>query len=735
MPPLKLSQWYVEDKKFDKNHLTQLNTEIPGEEGDQQLLERIQTRCRKTTGLIVALSQLLTECSQRVYEKMTEEDRPAHPYVFINRYDYHLIHPPYDSESRKDIVAVPGPKVRYLGPPVENAKRPNKLEVNFDDVVSLVKCKPPNVNGLDNVAEHSWHLLSSRPDMVGTYVLWARATSYQIMWCDASGMVASPRYKWTNLPPLAAYISSLYAPPRNHVLFDHTITRTPHPDTTLWTIQSRNHGSFIGCRKLFWGRAWGGRTNVWIQQTAHRVVVIKDTFLTNKRQKTEEALLRYIHRRGIYPGVVRLLFTGDQAPSPPLMTAQPANGSSMREPERARIRLFMGSYGSSIWEARSVKDMLMAFYDVLEVLRGLNMEMNVLHRDISPHNIMIYPEHHPDTMKDQRLVERSPIFITQILGKDKTNDGKDKATGLLIDFDQGIQLVHDPMHIVPVDRDRTHKTGTVMFMSRSGSKGAVRWCRTDPHAFALYPEMPKLQGKARQLYELAYGSEMYDRYCDCLWTRHGARLKNWDHPEPGEKRLFVHKPHHDVESLCWVLIYMLIHVQPLERIEGVNLPAFWTVRNFFHNLEKKKKPRDPRDNFWEKGKFTIINSLDPKLQPLTEFIWQILRHIRPEYDLFDPPPPLEHLHEAIRRLLLKAIYEMEDPIALDTEKLRPLAYSETSSEDLPCNVGVDVPDSDDDVDMEDKTETSKLKRKMDLGPDAAAQGDTKRPRRVDSNVM
>ncbi|KAJ3491348.1 hypothetical protein NLI96_g776 [Meripilus lineatus] len=734
----------VEDRKFVKNHLTQLNTPIPKKKRDQQLLDKIQTRRRKTTGLIVALSQLLTEFSQRMYEKMTEGDRPAHPYVFINRFHYLLTHHPHDSEPEKDIIAVPGPKSRYLGPPVENAKRANKSQVRFDDVVSLVKCRALTENGLDNAVEHSRHLLSSRPDMVGTYVLWAHARCYQIVWTDASGTITSPRYKWAHMPPLFAYLSSLYTPPKNHVLFDPTITRTPHPDTTLWTITSRNHGSFIGCRKVFLEPAWGGRTNVWIQRTAHQVVVIKDTFLTNKRQKIEEGLLRYIHRRGIYPGVIRLLFTGDQAPSPPLTIARLADGSSTRVPERVRARLFMGSYGSPISEARSVKDMLMAFYDVLEVLRGLSMEMNVLHRDISTENIVIYPEHHPDTMKDQRLVECPPIFISQILAKDKTNDGTDKATGLLIDFDQGIQLVPDPTHIVPVDQDRTQKVGTAMFMSRSGSKGAVRWQENVPYRSAAYWPMPTLEGEVRELYELAYGSEMYDRYCDTPETEHGARPNDFIRPGPGEKLPFVHKPHHDVESLCWALIYMLFHVQPLERTEEVDLGGFWAVREFFHNHEDANNPGDSRNQFF--GGWTDFRvCLDPKLTSFNGFIWEILYQIQPEYDLLDPPPPPGHLHEAIRRLLLKAICEMEDPIALDPGNLRPLTYPVEPYSDDPCDLDDDVPSGDDngdtnsshggDFNVEVKTETNKLKRKMDIGPDDAEQQGTKRPRGVDSSIM
>ena len=47
--------------------------------------------------------------------------------------------------------------------------------------------------------------------------------------------------------------------------------------------------------------------------------------------------------------------------------------------------------------------------------------------------------------------------------------------------------------------------------------------------------------------------------------------------------------------------------------------------------------------------------------------------IYPEYGWFSPPPVDDHLHEAMRRLLLEQILKMqEDPIHLQDEETRPL---------------------------------------------------------------
>ena len=45
--------------------------------------------------------------------------------------------------------------------------------------------------------------------------------------------------------------------------------------------------------------------------------------------------------------------------------------------------------------------------------------------------------------------------------------------------------------------------------------------------------------------------------------------------------------------------------------------------------------------------------------------------MQPEYAYLSPPPPTEHLHEAMRRLLLQQIVKMsDDVIPLDPKKIR-----------------------------------------------------------------
>ncbi len=69
--------------------------------------------------------------------------------------------------------------------------------------------------------------------------------------------------------------------------------------------------------------------------------------------------------------------------------------------------------------------------------------------------------------------------------------------------------------------------------------------------------------------------------------------------------------------------------------------------------------------------------MDPRLAPISFMLAEMAGQINPEYGYLSPPPAKDHLHEAMRRLLLEQIVEMEDPIELQPGVSRPsrLAYS------------------------------------------------------------
>lgn len=295
---------------------------------------------------------------------LAQQPAPLHsqPYLFLKHQHNTSLGHPYRDKDREDILAVPGPASAYEK---VNKERTDYRGIPIYKAVSLVGCKP--LSGRTQAASYAEQLLEERPDMPGTYVLWARPKLYQILWCDASGVIASNTFTWNNLAPLRAYIWSLYDPPQSHFLFDPSISRSVM-EPNLWNIKTSLINNYYHLRHVFVGTTWGHRTNVWVSTSPLQeiVVAIKIHYPDNERRGIEEETLIHIHAKGIYPGVVRLLeLTDPQAPAlPSIITAPSAEGS--HRIERTKTHLVMGSCGKSLLEAKSVRDILMALFDILE---------------------------------------------------------------------------------------------------------------------------------------------------------------------------------------------------------------------------------------------------------------------------------------------------------------------------------------------------------------------------------
>ncbi|EKM79814.1 hypothetical protein AGABI1DRAFT_25672, partial [Agaricus bisporus var. burnettii JB137-S8] len=89
----------------------------------------------------------------------------------------------------------------------------------------------------------------------------------------------------------------------------------------------------------------------------------------------EKELLEKIHKDGTYPAVVRMCLFRE------IPRAECGN--------RIRVRICLQDYGTDFLSLETPRDMIYALYDLLEVTRGLYFDRKILHRDISPWNIMV----------------------------------------------------------------------------------------------------------------------------------------------------------------------------------------------------------------------------------------------------------------------------------------------------------------------------------------------------------
>ena len=286
---------------------------------------------------------------------------PNRPYVFLNHRAITPMDFPYDPESTPDLFAVEEGVFD-----AEPAKHPNPrrhCSICSSHVVSVVECNPKCERGWIQASDYCSQLMESRPDMPGVYGLSAKAEGYQVLWSDACGVVASPVNKWTDLDLIMAYVYSLYFPPKDHILFDPTITSStvdPGMKRLMRTIKSPHGVEYSHCVKLFTGCSRGHRTSVWRKQG--EALVIKDSFWEDGRRFEESALLRDIHNRTIFPGIVRILESSKRDSKKATIATAPR----VNELRRMRTRLVLGSYGQPLENAESVRDILMAIYDVLE---------------------------------------------------------------------------------------------------------------------------------------------------------------------------------------------------------------------------------------------------------------------------------------------------------------------------------------------------------------------------------
>ena len=223
-------------------------------------------------------------------------------------------------------------------------------------------------------------LLETYPDMVGISSFTANAEEYSILWSDASGTVSYP-ILWDDLIPLERYVYTLYHPHGGHHTRDPAIispTRRVPPKGTeeepRWTVMSPDGKIYESCHQSYTAEGWGRRTTVYVHnnpEDTYDCAVTKDAYRDVQGRFEEADLLRRIHSDGNFPGVVRVLHsdpvTGQDGS--PIATSHPA---MIGATHRKKNRLVIGSRGSKLENAKSVKDILKAVFDGVEGTRYLS---------------------------------------------------------------------------------------------------------------------------------------------------------------------------------------------------------------------------------------------------------------------------------------------------------------------------------------------------------------------------
>ena len=201
--------------------------------------------------------------------------------------------------------------------------------------------------------------------------------------------------------------------------------------------------------------------------------------------------------------------------------------------------------------------------------------------------------------------------------------------------------------------------------------------------------MPTLEGEVRQRYEERHADNpRYELYNDKGGTSHGgtsgsqqgygvrgARSRHQDLPT------FFHRPEHDVESIYWSMVCVLLRVRPTnfpksQYAEGVLADA-WNALDS-HQIHDDADRYDARQVILDYT-LTKWEMLFPaEMEDVAELMWNISGQVSPEYGLWTWPKGQyreDHLHEALQRLIFEYLYTHRDRnIALDPSSLRSKTY-------------------------------------------------------------
>jgi hypothetical protein len=114
----------------------------------------------------------------------------------------------------------------------------------------------------------------------------------------------------------------------------------------------------------------------------------------------------------------------------------------------------------------------------------------------------------------------------------------------------------------------------------------------------------------------------------------------------------------------------LLCARPVESVEDTNIDTF-SDAYWYMNRHRIGAKLDSRCSVTPILSGQPQYVLHPKLIGLAEFLRNVTDIVSPEYAYLKEPPPVDHLHEALQRLLLTQVFAMEDdPIPLDTENHR-----------------------------------------------------------------
>ncbi|KAF8341443.1 uncharacterized protein EI90DRAFT_2965802 [Cantharellus anzutake] len=384
------------------------------------------------------------------------------------------------------------------------------------------------------------YLLLARPELYVAQGLLASNKSLLFLFGIGGDGIRSFELGWgdEHLPQLMfAMIYRLYKP--GHFV-DVKYTKCPRVDNFVpYTVHIPGEDTII-CHNFLpisASNPFQTRTHVLSNPNSEVMVqgkplkVLKDQLCRVGTRFNEHMILSMI---GSVPGVVEMVYHRVFDIPLPLSSS------------RRKYLTGLHQFGKPFTSIPTLQAMLEAAYDILEVLRYLRFELQILHRDISKGNVL-YNDPIPSTtsMPHTDSIGESNAGLPLCFIKYLLDESRDpcKTSALLIDFNHGEDLTSKQSF----EHKRIDRTGTPVFIARAVQLGQpVPLCI--PTILPAVPDSPEPYTRAHP-----------DRVAKFPPTL--AKLLI-DHPARHDNSKWRHELDHDAESVWWLLFYWTVTAQP-----------------------------------------------------------------------------------------------------------------------------------------------------------------------------
>ncbi|EFI26873.1 other/FunK1 protein kinase [Coprinopsis cinerea okayama7 len=347
----------------------------------------------------------------------------------------------------------------------------------------------------------------------------------------------------------------------------------------------------------------------------------------------EIEILERIHEKGSLPGVIRLLFY-----------------ERLPYPYARRNETWMGfnEIGQSFMSIKTVREMLMVEYDVLEITRMLFLERNVLHRDISKGNVLYIPPSEKTEASDTHNSKKASddtkqsmgsryCFSKYLLGERRDDGGATCALWSVLRF-----------------------KGTAAFMARAIYLGG-------PLTLDFYFSLPSIPLSAHLAsYEKTFPdrvsmfSGLVGRDIGLDPSQRWKLNREPPYPIHGPWR---HRLYHDAESVYWLMVFWALFAKPSVEVEGTPehegyIPQYCWIE--FCSGRKHNWPDGCKEE-----------DIHPAYRPFYALLREMQRYLYVDPHWFPRDSPIsrpEFLHECFQRVILSFLMSHSEEEFMTLEK-------------------------------------------------------------------